>query len=387
MQSANHVSILAECPIVESFRVSQVAGLFDLPAAKSSRFEATVEVPGMEEEWKIGLIVGPSGSGKSLLAKAAFPSKVYGGAHWPADRAVVDCFGDIGIKELTGMLTAVGFSSPPAWLRPFAVLSNGEKFRCELARALLEAPDVLVYDEFTSVVDRTVAKVGSVAIAKAIRAGRVPGRFVAVACHYDIAEWLEPDWIVDMAGRTLARGLVRRRPIEFNLVACHKSAWGVFAHHHYLNGNLPMVCRCYAVMHESHAVGFCCLSPVAGFKNYWNISRIVILPDYQGIGLGSRLRDACAELVAGQGKRVGIVTSHPAMIASCKNSPRWRCIAVSKRGNTRDGGDLSKQSRGKGAVRSYGRATCSFKYITTLANPAGISPVGLSPTPTARGAD
>ena len=55
---------------------------------------------------------------------------------WPADRAVVDGFGDLSIRDITGLFTAVGFSSPPSWIKPYSVLSGGERFRCDLARAL-----------------------------------------------------------------------------------------------------------------------------------------------------------------------------------------------------------------------------------------------------------
>ncbi len=52
----------------------------------------------------------------------------------------------------------------------------------------------VVFDEFTSVVDREVAKVGSYAVSKAVR--RQPGKqFIAVTCHYDVVDWLEPDWV------------------------------------------------------------------------------------------------------------------------------------------------------------------------------------------------
>jgi hypothetical protein len=59
----------------------------------------------------------------------------------------------------------------------------------------------VAFDEFTSVVDRNVARIGSAAVAKAIRAGQIRRRFVAVTCHYDVLEWLEPDWMIDMATR------------------------------------------------------------------------------------------------------------------------------------------------------------------------------------------
>lgn len=66
--------------------------------------------------------------------------------------------------------------------------------RVDLARALLEK-DFVVFDEFTSVVDRTVAKTACIAINKAVK--RTKKKFVAVSCHYDILEWLCPDWVFD----------------------------------------------------------------------------------------------------------------------------------------------------------------------------------------------
>ena len=197
------VDTVVSCDVRRSFRVSQVEGMFDLPEreAASERFAAELPeavMPGTSEPWQIGLVVGPSGSGKTTIARAAF-GRLDGTRRWPRDRAVVDCFGRRSIKEITAMLTAVGFSSPPAWVKPYRVLSQGEQFRCDLARALLTRRRRIVFDEFTSVVDRTVARIGSAAVAKTVR--RIPGKqFVAVTCHYDVAEWLEPDWVLDMGG-------------------------------------------------------------------------------------------------------------------------------------------------------------------------------------------
>ena len=265
------------CSVADSFRVRQVAGMFDLPIGPRSLQRFAVEVPGLDEPWQIGLIVGPSGSGKSTIARRAFGEALREAWPWPADRAVIDCFHAVDIRSVTRMLAAVGFSSPPAWLRPYAVLSNGEKFRCDLARRLLEAPEggLVVMDEFSSMVDRTVAKIGSAAVAKAIRQiaevespSRVarwrpglvespsrlvespssatsatsatpptsatgnpkPGalRFVAVSCHYDIAEWLGPDWVVDMATGTLARGRLQRPPIALEIRRCQRHLWALF---------------------------------------------------------------------------------------------------------------------------------------------------------------
>lgn len=84
----------------------------------------------------------------------------------------------------------------PAWLRPYHVLSNGEKFRAGLARIICEKPQRVVIDEFTSVIDRQIAKIGAQAFAKSWRRNN-SGQVVLLSCHYDIIEWLQPDWVYD----------------------------------------------------------------------------------------------------------------------------------------------------------------------------------------------
>ncbi len=130
------LDLTVTCPIHDSFRVQQVAGMFDVPLGERAVERFEVDVPGTDEEWQIGLIVGPSGSGKSTIARHAFKSHVYESAEWPTDRAVIDCFNDVSVRHVVDLFTAVGFGSPPSWVKPYHVLSNGERFRCDLARAL-----------------------------------------------------------------------------------------------------------------------------------------------------------------------------------------------------------------------------------------------------------
>jgi len=65
--------------------------------------------------------------------------------------------------------------------------------RVDIARALCLDQNEIVFDEFTSVVDREIAKVSAFAISKAVR--RSKKRFIAVTCHYDVVDWLDPDWV------------------------------------------------------------------------------------------------------------------------------------------------------------------------------------------------
>jgi len=158
--------IIRSSPIIQTARVKQLEGLFDVPPSKRSEETWTVNLPIDEKPWNVGLIVGPSGSGKTTIAKELFGKHLVGKFKWSKDKSIVDCFPEeMSIKEITLLLSSVGFSSPPLWLRPFHVLSNGEQFRVTMARALAENKELTVIDEFTSVVDRTVAQIGSAASA------------------------------------------------------------------------------------------------------------------------------------------------------------------------------------------------------------------------------
>jgi GNAT superfamily N-acetyltransferase/ABC-type ATPase involved in cell division len=359
--------VVAECDVHDSFRVQQVAGMFDVSLAEKCRQEFSVEVPGLDENWQIGAIVGPSGSGKSTIAREAFDKWLYTTEKWPEKKAVVDAFGKLPVKQITGMLTAVGFSSPPSWVKPYDVLSNGEKFRCDLARALLRDSPLVVFDEFTSVVDRTVAKIGSAAVSKSLRDGKISKRFVAVTCHYDVVEWLEPDWVLDMATGTLERRRLRRPPIELALYRGKVAGWKLFARHHYLNATLAPSAVCYYALHEGRPVGICALLPMLGKKGRRRVSRIVVLPDYQGVGIGVRLLHAACDQVRAAGNRVSITTGHPAMISHLKRSPAWRICDVKKIGAPKPG-----WKQGSGYKASTGRAVVSAEY---RGEPTPLAPV------------
>ena len=184
--------IVKTTDIGNSYRVARIMGDFDVKQDHcNERFAGEIQFP---DKWNIGVICGASGTGKTTIAKEIFGGGYYRKPKYTHKSVVNDMPAKVSVDEIEKMFYAVGFGSVPSWLKPYDVLSNGEKMRVDIARALLEN-DFICFDEFTSVVDRNVAKVGSLAIAKAIR--NTNKQFVAVTCHKDVLEWLQPDWIFD----------------------------------------------------------------------------------------------------------------------------------------------------------------------------------------------
>lgn len=177
-----------------SNRVEEVMIDFDIKIEHSNElFEGDIEIE--DKDWSIGLIVGGSGTGKSTIAKELFKDGYINSFEYD-DRSVLDNMPlNCSVREIELAFTSVGFSSPPCWLKPYSVLSTGERMRVDLARAILSDNEIIVFDEFTSVVDREVAKTCSIAVQKQIR--RLGKKFVAVSCHKDIVEYLSPDWVYD----------------------------------------------------------------------------------------------------------------------------------------------------------------------------------------------
>lgn len=187
-------NISLHTPSALSERVQAVLKDFDMTLEQSHEtFEGDIDIEG--KEWSVGLIVGSSGSGKSTIAKHIFPENYIRNYQYTEGSVLDDMPLGVEIKDIEHAFTSVGFASPPSWLKPYSVLSTGEKMRVDLARAILSEQSLIVFDEFTSVVDRTVAKTASLALQKAIRKGNK--QFVAISCHRDITEWLMPDWIYD----------------------------------------------------------------------------------------------------------------------------------------------------------------------------------------------
>lgn len=316
------------CEVEPSVRLLQMRGMFDIESQVASDESWTVDF-NLPDDWNIGVIVGPSGCGKTTIARELFSEAISNLQSWPDNQCLLDGFpNELGIKEIIELLSSIGFSSPPSWMRPFRVLSNGEQFRASMARTLAEMKELAVIDEFSSVVDRNVAQICSSAIQKCVR--RRNQKFIAVSCHYDILDWLEPDWVYQPHTNEFQRGrhLWRRPKIEINIRRVHSTAWKFFRKHHYLDSNLNNAAECFVAFIQDVPVAFSAWLnfPMKTREPCKREHRTVVLPDYQGISIGNRLSDFLSAIYKDSGFRVFSTTSHPAMIRRRTASKDWRTI-------------------------------------------------------------
>ena len=198
-------TILKETKPKKSFRIASLIGAFDLQS-EHIKEEFKGEIPIENLKWNIGIIVGASGTGRSTIAKELFSENYIKQFSYNKDNILDDMPENCSNEEIFKIFNIVGFNSPPSWAKPYQVLSTGEQMRCDIARAILENKQLIVFDEFTSVVDRTVAQIGSFAISKTIR--QLNKKFIAVTCHKDILDWLQPDWIFDTDTMSFYQGQV-----------------------------------------------------------------------------------------------------------------------------------------------------------------------------------
>lgn len=347
----------------DSYRANRVRSLFNVEKLQGSSHSIAVDLPIDERPWSLGLVVGPSGSGKTTLGRRILgDAALHRGFAWRDDRPIIDEIGpEADFNEVTGALASVGLGTVPSWLRPFGVLSNGEKFRAELARILIDQPARVVVDEFTSVVDRQIAQVGAAAFAKAWRRAAT-GQAVLLSCHYDIVEWLQPDWLLDTREWQFGWRSVQRPPrIDVDVLRTNWSAWRSFEAHHYLKlprmvGSFP-----YLATVRGEPVAFCAVATQTGLKSA-RISRLVVMPEWQGAGVGLRFLNAvAADWLAGRNRyamplQSNITTSHPGLVGALARSPLWRPY------NVRLLGEAARQVTTRGKYGGHLRATATFRF-------------------------
>lgn len=129
--------------------------------------------------------------------------------------------------------------------------------------------------------------------------------------------------------------------------------------YHYLNTELSSSAKCYGLYDEEKLIGFCAIIHFPHPKNprIKHVHRLVIHPDYQGIGLGKKLLNFVANLYAKENYDVNIITSAKNLIYGLKHDSHWGCTSYARQGKVSKSG-----MRGFDKSSSNNRITASFKY-------------------------
>lgn len=151
-----------------------------------------------DDDWNILLICGKSGSGKSTILR-----EIYGDVkpiEYDHSKCVISQFPRLTEEGVCDLLSSMGLASVPTWLRKPQELSNGERARLDIAKAIYDANGgIVLLDEYTSVVNRAAAKSMSHALQRYARQKGL--KLIIASCHFDIVEWLQPDYMFNLEHR------------------------------------------------------------------------------------------------------------------------------------------------------------------------------------------
>lgn len=372
MQTYN---VKLESQPTDSFRCQMAANSLDIDVKKKLTHEISISAD-IESPFNIGLIIGASGSGKTTLAKQIFGENCFNVNIDPNKPIIEQLNPKFSYEECSNILGGIGLTSVPCWIRPVKTLSNGQRSRAEAALAMTSTEQLILIDEWTSVVDRTVAKVMSHCIQKFAR--KMNKKIILLSCHYDVIEWLNPDFVIDcnkqeFNNRRLLRPEERERNerLDFQIREVDRSSWKYFSKYHYLSEKIPGGQNYhYGLFSGKNQIGF------QNFSNYvptrkgttpiYHFNRTVIHPDYAGLGLGIHLINETSRLLKQKYgfKIMGKFSSTPVFKSMSKNK-YWRLCEVKRQiGNMKIGGTMGRRAGNNtnGGFRKNIK-TYSFQYI------------------------
>lgn len=321
--------------VAKSFRCQKAANSLDIDVEKKSKHHLEVSVD-METPFNLGLIVGASGSGKTTLAKQMFGEDCFIS---PLDmsKPIIEQFPkEWSYDDCAAALAGIGLTSVPCWIRPVYTLSNGQRARAEAALLMASDRPRIIIDEWTSVVDRTVAKAMSNCIQKyARKSGK---QIILLSCHYDVVEWLNPDFIVDCNKqsyedrRSMVGSHTRSDRLRFDIRECGRGSWRYFSKYHYLSERLPGGrIFTFGLYHGEEQIGFQCFAAyiIGDHKTFFS-NRTVVHPDYVGLGLGMKLITESSKIMVERGYRVKAKFSSVPVYKAMNRDPLWRCTAINR---------------------------------------------------------
>lgn len=366
----NKIEVVLQSEISNSFRCKLACNSLDIDIEKKSIHRLFIENIDVPEKWNVGLIYGSSGSGKTTLAKKLFGENVFKTV-LNENLPIIDQFPkEYSYEQCAELLSGIGLNSVPCWVRPVKTLSNGQRARAEACMLMIQNDGIINIDEWTSVVDRTVAKAMSHCVQKFARKNNK--QIILLSCHYDVLEWLVPDWLIDCNEQKFhlrqneAFFFQSREQIKFDIKEIGRESWKYFSKYHYLSERLPGgAIYLYGLFHGDKQIGFQCFANYTpdrpGKKRIYHSNRTVIHPDYQGLGLGIKIINETSRLLQEKTpcKIMAKFSALPVFKAMQKQA-NWKFINESRlMGRMKTGCCLQRTS----GFRENGIKTFCFEYI------------------------
>lgn len=292
--------------------------------------ETPVIIPELPKDG-IVLVVGTSGSGKSTILRSLGEQIV---PKIGFSNTVIENFSTPERGE--ELLLACGLRSIPTWFRTPHTLSNGEHHRFEMAISIDQGSNKI--DEFTSVVDRDTAKSLAYSVRKYYDQRGTTDPLYIASCHRDIIDWLDPEWVYDtdlqkLDNRRSPFRMESRPPLSLTIRGTSPDLWRYFSKYHYLDTSMSRSVHCYVLLLGDKPIGFHAAihSTNRDIHSYWRGHRTVVLPEFQGMGIGTAFSDAIAEMYVGKGMRYFSKTAHPSFGEHRERSPLWRATSTNRK--------------------------------------------------------
>lgn len=368
------LEVILESPVDKSFRCKMAADSLDIDVTKKSRHHLKINDVSIPKDWNIGIVYGASGSGKTSLLVKMFGEDVFKSIIDPDQPIINQLPEDLPYDECAKLLNGIGLNSVPCWIRPVKTLSNGQKARAEAVLLMCQDKEIVSIDEWTSVVDRTTAKAMSLCIQKFAK--RNKKKIILCTCHYDIIEWLSPDWLIDCNKQEFFRRqqaeffFSERDKLDFEIKEVEKTSWKYFSKYHYLSDRLPGGdVHIYGLFINGNQIGFKCFANYVPFvnkkkKKIYHANRLVIHPDYSGLGLGLPFSEITNDLFLkkmNNSVRVMAKFSAIPMYKVLIKSKKWAFLGKKRTMGKLDSGTIA--GRGRESFRQYGATSFLFEYI------------------------
>ena len=291
----------------------------------------------------IGLIVGVSGCGKTRYLESLKTHKLIDLQVWDDSKTVIENI-DVDPSNSITKLLAAGFSSVPQWFLKYSDLSEGQKFRANIAKCLTR--DNLAIDEFTSKLDRLTARNTAHNVHRYVHTNNL-AKIIIASPFRDIIPYLRPDWVYDMSSEStffpstterrwafeLRENLDSLRDIDTCLLLILQSdmkTWEKYKKYHYLSSGILNNGEYWELFtmceNTPLAIGYIVITPLP-LKDFRakREHRLVILPEVQGMGIGIALSEFMGEMYTRNGYRYYCKTSHPKLgLYRDKHPEKWR---------------------------------------------------------------